>query len=142
MIKKTIKYKDFDGNPQEDTFYFNLTRAELVKLEASASGGLGATIQQIVETRTTTEIVPLFERILMMAYGEKSPDGRHFMKTEEKALAFKNSAAYDALFMELFSNVDAAADFVNGLMPEGFDLVPPPAKSDKPELPPPPPPAA
>lgn len=139
MIKKTIKYKDFDGNPQEDTFYFNLTKAELVKLEASASGGLGATLELIVQTRQTTEIVPLFERILLMAYGEKSPDGRFFMKSEEKAQQFKNSAAYDALFMELFGSVDAAAAFVNGLMPEGFDLVPTP---DKPALPPPPPPAA
>lgn len=35
MIKKRIKYTDFNGVEREEDFYFNISKAELVEMESS-----------------------------------------------------------------------------------------------------------
>lgn len=59
-----------------------------------------------------------FEEIILTAYGEKSDDGRRFVKSDELSQAFKETEAYSELFMELLTDDKAAAAFINGILPK------------------------
>lgn len=120
MFKKTIKYTDFDGVERKEDFYFNLTKAELLEMQMSIDGGLKGYLERIVKTQSQPELVKMFKEIIMKAYGEKSPDGKRFMKSDEIRQNFECTEAYSELFMELATNSDAAAEFVNALLPNDF----------------------
>lgn len=122
MLKKTITYEDFDGNKLEEDFYFNLTKTELIEIEMSEEGGLENAINKIIRTRDNKKIMEMFKKIISMSYGEKSLDGKRFIKTDEIRENFLTSLAYDELFMELLSNEDAAAKFIKGIMPKDIDI--------------------
>lgn len=118
MIKKTIKYVDYDGEQREEDFYFNLNKAEVAKMETSASGGLDKLINRIIAERDHGKIVELFEDLILRSYGKKSDDGRRFIKSQELRDEFSQTEAFSELFMELASDSDAAAAFVNGILPD------------------------
>lgn len=118
MLKKTITYIDYDDNERTEDFYFNLNKAELAEMEMSVSGGLSEMIKRIISEQNTPEIMNMFKKLILMSYGEKSPDGRRFIKSEELTTAFSQTEAYSQLFMELGSNSEEAANFVNGIMPK------------------------
>ena len=117
MLKKVITYTDYDGNERTESFYFNLNEAELIEMELSAEGGLTQMIQKIIESKDGTRIIKVFKDLIFKAYGEKSPDGKRFIKSEELSLNFSHTEAYNKLFMELATNENAAAEFVNGIVP-------------------------
>lgn len=117
MIKKTITYSDFNGNERTEDFYFNLTKAEITKMELSIKGGLAEMIQRIVAAQDTPAIIEVFEDLIKRSYGVKTPDGRGFVKKAEDLEAFISTEAYSQLFMELATNADAASQFVNGVVP-------------------------
>lgn len=117
MLKKTIKYTDYNGNVREEDFYFNLTQAEVTELEVSVEGGLVEMITRIVAAQNGKQIIDTFKDIIMKAYGEKSPDGRRFIKNDEVRNNFAQTEAYNKLFMEMATDAKAAADFVNGIIP-------------------------
>ena len=118
MIKKTIHYFDFDGNERNETFYFNLTKAECMEMELSASGGLENTIARIVEAKDSKTIVETFKSLILKAYGEKSPDGKYFNKSPEISARFAATEAYSELFMELSSDAGKATEFFKGIIPQ------------------------
>ena len=118
MLKKTIKYEDFNGVEKSGDFYFNLTSAELTEMEMSMDGGYAERIQGIIDANDTKTLIGLFKNLILDSYGEKSPDGQRFIKSKEMSTAFSQTPAYSELFMELATNADAAADFVNGIIPE------------------------
>lgn len=115
MLEKTIKYTDYNGQEREETFYFNLTKAELTEMELSKEGGLAESIKKIVAAKDVPQIIKIFKDLILASYGEKSPDGRRFIKNKELTEAFAQTEAYSELFMELSTNADAASDFVNGI---------------------------
>lgn len=117
MLKKTITYTDYNGSERTEDFYFNLTQAEVTEMEMSTTGGLGETIRRIVNAQDQPAIIKIFKDLVLRAYGEKSPDGRRFIKSDEIATAFSQTEAYSILFMELATDSDAAAKFVNGIVP-------------------------
>ena len=117
MLKKTITYTDFDGNERTEDFFFNLSKAETLEMELSTSGGMTQMINRIIAAQDAPAIIKVFKDIILKAYGEKSPDGKRFIKSEELSTAFSQTEAYSELFMELASNPDAAAEFVNHLVP-------------------------
>ena len=117
MLKKRISYTDYNGNKREEDFYFNLTKAEIMEMEMSTSGGMTEMIQRIIETQDAPSIIKVFKEIIMKSYGEKSPDGKRFVKSPELSEAFSQTEAYSELFMELASDSDAASKFVNGIIP-------------------------
>lgn len=117
MLKKTIKYTDFNGVEREEEFYFNLTKAEVMEMEMSTTGGLAEMIQRIVKLQDAPAIIKIFKDLVLKAYGVKSDDGRRFIKSEELSTAFSQTEAYSILFMELATNADEAAKFVNGIVP-------------------------
>ena len=117
MLKKRIKYTDYNGNPREEDFYFNLTKAEIAEMQMSTVGGFTDMIQHIVDTQDAPGIIRVFKEIILRAYGEKSSDGKRFVKSKELSEAFSQTEAYSELFMELATDADAASNFVNGIIP-------------------------
>lgn len=117
MLKKTITYTDFNGDEVSEDHFFHLSKAELVKLELSHTGGLSASLQRIVAAEDGKEIIKEFENIILTSYGKRSDDGKRFIKNETIREEFKSSEAYSTLFMELVTNTDSAVEFVNGIVP-------------------------
>ena len=120
MLKKTIKYTDYDGNEREEDFYFNLSKAEVTEMELSKEGGMSEYIKKISATQNAPEVIKLFKEIITKSYGEKSLDGKRFIKNKELTEAFTQTEAYSELFVELASNADEAVKFVNGIMPKNM----------------------
>ena len=118
MLKKTIKYKDYDGNEREEDFYFNLNKAEITMMEAGEKGGLIKTLMKIMEEQDSKRMIEYFKGIILKAYGEKSLDGRKFVKNDEVREDFEQTEAFSELFMELAFDAKAASDFINGVIPE------------------------
>lgn len=118
MIKKTVKYEDYNGIERQEDFYFNLNKAEVMEMELSKDGGLAAAIQRIVAAQDAPAIIKIFKELVLKAYGVKSDDGKRFMKSPEIAKAFEETEAYSTIFMELATDADAAAKFVNGILPK------------------------
>ena len=125
MLKKTIKSVDFDGNERTDECYFNLSRTELTELEMSENGGFDKFIEKIVETKDNKTIYKMFKEIVLTSYGEKSYDGKHFVKkktvdgqTIRLRDEFEQTSAFDELMMELLSDEKASADFINHVIPK------------------------
>ena len=116
MLKKTIKYIDYNGLEREEDFYFNLTKAELMEMEMSIVGGFTEMIKKIIDANDTPSIIKIFKELVLKAYGEKSADGKRFFKSKEIAEAFSQTEAYSNLFMELATDSDAAAAFINGII--------------------------
>lgn len=121
MIKKTINYVDYNGTERTEDFYFNLSKAEVSEMELSVDGGLSQMLERIVASKDNKEIIRMFKKIILKAYGEKSADGKRFVKSEELATAFSQTEAYSELFMELATNEDKAAEFVNGIIPHNLN---------------------
>lgn len=117
MLKKTISYVDYDGQEREEDYYFNLTQSELMVMELSEEGGLKKMMEKIIKEKNQKKMVAIFQDMINKSYGEKSPDGRRFIKSEALSEAFSQTPAYDKLFMELATNEDAAMDFIRGIMP-------------------------
>ena len=117
MLKKTITYTDYNGNERTEDFYFNLTKAEIMEMQLSTNGGLDSMIKKIVDSKDAPSIIKIFKELILKAYGEKSDDGKRFMKSEEISDAFSQTEAYSQLFMELATDADAATKFVNGIVP-------------------------
>lgn len=117
MLKKTITYTDYNGSERTEDFYFNLSKAEVMEMEMSTNGGLAEMITRIVAAQDSPAIIKIFKELVLKAYGEKSPDGKRFVKSDEIATAFSHTEAYSQLFMELATDADAAGKFVNGIVP-------------------------
>lgn len=117
MLKKTITYTDYNGLQRTEDFYFNLSKAEIMEMEMTTSGGLAEMIQKIVAAQDAPAIIKVFKDLILKAYGEKSPDGKRFIKSSELSDAFAQTEAYSQLFMELATDAQAGAAFVNGIVP-------------------------
>lgn len=117
MIKKTITYTDYNGVERTEDFYFNFTKAEITEMQLSSAGGLSEMIQKIISSQDVPAIVAVFKDLVLKAYGEKSADGKYFNKSDEIRNNFAHTEAYSELFMSLASDADAAAEFINGVIP-------------------------
>lgn len=118
MLKKEITYIDYNDTTRTETFYFNLSKAELAEMQLSASGGLETYIRNIIEAKDGASMVQIFKDLILKSYGEKSPDGKRFVKSKDISDGFSQTEAYSQLFMELITDDNAAADFINGIMPK------------------------
>ncbi len=119
MLKKTITYSDYNGLERTEDFYFNLTKAEIMEMELSTTGGLSEMISRIVAAQDAPAIIKVFKELILKAYGQKSADGKRFVKSAALSEEFEQTEAYSILFMELATDADAAAKFVNAIVPAG-----------------------
>lgn len=118
MLKKTITYTDYDGVERTEDFFFNLSKAEIAEMELSNQGGMERLIQQITMTQDRKRLIELFKEMILKSYGEKSMDGRRFIKSKELSEAFSQTEAYSELFMQLATDSEMASTFINGIMPK------------------------
>lgn len=118
MLKKTITYTDFNGTERTEDFYFNLTKAEVVEMEMRINGGYSEMLNRIVAAQNAPAIMKNFKDFIFRSYGIKSPDGVRFEKSDEISRAFMQTEAYSILFMELCTDAEAAAAFVNAVLPK------------------------
>jgi len=118
MLKRTISYTDYDGNERTEDLYFNLTQSEITEMELSTTGGFVKMVETITAAKNGAMIIRVFKDIIFKAYGEKSPDGRRFVKSFELSEAFSQTEAYNILFMELATDPDKAAEFFKAIVPQ------------------------
>lgn len=118
MLKKTITYVDFNGDEVSEDFYFHMSKAELVELQMSHEGGLEESLRRIVAAQDGKAIIAEFKNIILGSYGQRSPDGRRFIKTQALRDEFESTEAYSTLFMELVTDAEKASEFVRGVMPQ------------------------
>jgi hypothetical protein len=116
MIVKTVTYTDFNGNERTESFWFHLSRPELTEMLLGIDNNIETYIKTIIKSENYYELVKIFKKLLLEAYGEKSEDGRRFIKLPEKTKEFSESEAYSVLFTELTTNEEKASEFVNGLI--------------------------
>lgn len=116
MFKKTIKFEDFNGQQREETFYFNLSKAEIMEMELSTQAGVEEMIKMLIATKDNAKIVQIFKDLILKSYGIKSEDGTRFIKRPELREAFEQSNAYSELFMEILSDSNAQIAFINGVV--------------------------
>ena len=121
MLKKNIKYTDYNGVERSEDFFFNLSKAELMEMEMGTTGGLAELIKKVIMTQDQPKVIELFKKLILKAYGEKSEDGKRFIKKDSNGVLladyFEQTEAYSVLFMELATDDKAAAEFVNGIIP-------------------------
>ena len=118
MIKKTITYTDYNDVEITEDFYFNLSKPELIELEFDTIGGMKDLIVKVINTKDSKQLVSIFKKLVLAAYGEKSQDGKRFVKSDEISTAFSQTPAYEILFMELAQDADKATEFITGVMPK------------------------
>lgn len=123
MLKKIIKWTDFNGVDREEAFYFNLTKAEMMKMELSTDGGFTEFLTRVIQAKDSKTLVELFDNFILTAYGEKSDDGKRFIKNDKIREDFKSTEAYSELFMELLTNEEKAIEFINGLAPKDTETI-------------------
>lgn len=117
MLKKTITYTDFNDEEVSEDFFFHLSKAELVELQMSHTGGLEEALRRIIKAEDGAAIIAEFKKIILGSYGERSADGKRFVKTQALRDEFESSEAYSTLFMELVTDAEAASKFVTGVIP-------------------------
>lgn len=123
MITKTIKYTDYNGNEREEKFYFNLTKTEITEINFDLSSD-GVTLQDklknMIEQKDSASIFKFFKMLIIKSYGEKSEDGKRFIKSDDMGIGFTQTEAYNVLLEELLSKEDGslAVEFIKGIIPQ------------------------
>ena len=121
MIRKTITYIDYNGLERTEDFYFHFSQAELAEMNLRNGGGLVDMINRVIKANDPNTLISIFKDLVLRAYGEKTADGKHFLKFDKEgnplSRQFEQTEAYSKLFMELATDADAAANFVNAIMP-------------------------
>ena len=122
MYKKTITYNDYNDLERTEDFYFNLSKAELMEMQLTTEGGFVEKIKAIAKAKDTPTLTKIFKNLILASYGEKSDDGKRFVKSDEITKAFTETEAYSILFMELISDSESAAEFVNNIIPSDLKV--------------------
>lgn len=119
MLKKTITYTDWNGEERTEDFYFNLTRVEIYELEYDVEPGTSLTevLDTLVKSKDYGRLIGTIKKVILTAYGEKSADGKRFMKGEDIRRSFEENPAFDELYMSLITDPKKIAEFIVGIMP-------------------------
>lgn len=119
MVKKTIKYTDYNGVEREEDFYFHLTSREIIAMEhGDSSGSLMKKIEGIVKNNNAYDILDTIEWFVRKSYGVRTEDGRGFRKTEEAVESFLQSAAYEEFYVSFLEDPEGAGKFIESLIPK------------------------
>jgi hypothetical protein len=121
MLEKTITYTDFFGEKQTETFYFHLGKADLTEMSFLTPDGLAGYLRTIIDEENSQEILRFFKEIVAKSIGQRTADGKRFIKNDAITAEFMETNAYEELFMELMTNETYAAEFIKAILPA--DLV-------------------
>lgn len=117
MLKKTVTYIDYNSTERTEDLYFNISKAELAEMELGVTGGFSEMMKKIVAAQDVPSIVKIVKELILKSYGEKSSDGRRFIKSPELSEAFSQTEAYTEVFLDLVASAENMADFVNAIIP-------------------------
>lgn len=118
MIKETLTYTDYSGTKREEDFFFNLTQVEWIRVSAKCGGDIRAFVAKCVRENDLSSMLEFIETLVQTAYGEKSPDGRRFIKNDEVLESFIRTEAYNDFVISLFTDANKATNFFNRLVPK------------------------
>ena len=116
MRKETITYTDYNNVTRTEDFFFNLNEAELTALQYGVDGGLKEMLERIVKGNDNKQIMACFHELIAKSYGEKSPDGRRFVKSKELSEAFMQTEAYNELMLRFMTDANYSAEFINDVL--------------------------
>lgn len=119
MLKETVTYKNYNDEEVTQTCYFDLSEEEIAGMELSVHGGFAEMIETAAKIQDEPILWKIFTDMVLKAYGEKSPDGMHFMKSDEISHAFRCTKAYSIIVMKMVRDAKYAAKFINAIVPEG-----------------------
>ena len=119
MLKQTIECEDYSGNKQKIDCYFNINEAELIELKVSKNefGTYDDWLKRIYNSKDAGEIFHFLEKVVLLAYGEKTDD-MHFRKSAEITEGFKSSPAYPAVLKLLLESDNKSLEFVKSVFPK------------------------
>lgn len=117
MLKKTITYTDLNNESQTETFYFNMNKAELGRMQVKMDGKYIDYLQSLVAGKKIEALYNFFYNLVLDSYGEKSDDGKRFVKSPEKRADFECSVAFSEILIDTIGDSDKMSSFTKGILP-------------------------
>lgn len=117
MFTVNVTYIDFDDQEYTERLYFNMTKVEFMRWQAESGDNLTERMKTALEKHDSSKIMDYFEELIRRSYGEKSDDGKRFVKDPQKTRDFMTSAAYDELFWRITQNQEECNAFMRGVLP-------------------------
>lgn len=141
VTRVPITYTNLDGKSVTENFYFNLSKAEVAEWEMEVDGGLSSYLEKLqalseeLEPKKDSEgndipfdqnqlrdltkkISSIVKDVILRSYGEKSPDGRRFVKSKELSESFYQTDAYSELYVKLMTNPVELTEFIKAILPD------------------------
>ena len=117
MIKETVTYTDYNGVERTEDCWFNMSKLDLIQMLNSSEGDPTAKLRSALNSSDVTSMMLFFKDFMLAAYGERSVDGRRFMKSKELSEAFSQTVAFEELFMRLVDDENGMINFIHGVIP-------------------------
>lgn len=142
MLKKTIKYVDYNGVERTENLYFHVSKASVLTASNDVYGEImkaanelqdraklleGMEVSEINEenafdpnnqviAESIRMVARLLDRLVDLSYGKRSEDGLKFVKSKEVLDEFKSSMVYDAFIEQMLANQEEMIEFINKLV--------------------------
>lgn len=123
MVKKELNYIDLNGQLVMDELYFNYSAKDLVDLQRTNStfaNVLKKFQEEGSKSLTDDEMYDFLVDYIVYAYGVKSPDGKRLIKNDKIREEFKQSLAFDKIFMQFLMDKNMFAKFAKEVMPDNM----------------------
>lgn len=120
MRIEKITYEDFNEVERTEEFHFHVSKAYLMKLNDSKTGGYAGYLQKLVDAKEQSKLEELIEKMIREAYCVPTENGKSVDRSEALSNEFINSPAYDILLERLLSDAKYAADFFTEILPKDF----------------------
>lgn len=118
MFKKTVTYRDFNDVERTEEYFFHLSTTEVLKLEKNKDGSLSEQLEKIQRDEDEAAMLDMITKLVLLAYGEKSEDGRRFVKSDKLVEEFTETEAYSQIFLDIMTNENELIDFITGILPK------------------------
>lgn len=116
MYSKVIQYQGLDNDKREGIYWFNLAISEAMVLQTTYEDGpFMETMEKVIKLGDQAGIIKMFTTVIEVSYGQRHPDGEQFVKSHEIYMAFKQTDAYEQLFLWLVE-IDNFVEFMNSVI--------------------------
>lgn len=119
MYKQTVTYTNFEDETVTQTFFFNLTSAEVTDLLATDSSFYGDFQMLQSKYRDIKTIAKFVKALILSAYGERTDNGG-FRKNAEIKETFGASEAYSEIYMMLIQDPEKLMAFFKAVIPKEY----------------------
>lgn len=117
MLRKEITYTTLNGEKVTDICYFNMTKAEIAAMQVKMDGKFIDYLKDLVAGNHVEALFNIFRDIVLDSYGERSADGKRFVKGPDKRAEFEYSLAFSELFVDLIQNSEKMSAFTRAILP-------------------------